>query len=181
MSTASRQVWNWREDGAARREAALASLRRRGLVQGLAMLAVGTALNKLLDHHTAGRVVVVLGAVQAAVAMWRTAWLEPVQRLLARAGEAAGRGLAWLLLAPLWLVVFVPAGLWLRLRGRDPLHRAPLAPGLTAWIPRRSASTSESARRLFMDEDREARALERPVGARPDPSWWPDPDEGADR
>jgi hypothetical protein len=63
--------------------------------------------------------------------------------------------------------VMVPAALFLRLRGRDPLHRAPLPAGLTAWIPRRHGATRESLQRQFLTEDREARALQRPEGARP--------------
>jgi len=49
------------------------------------------------------------------------------------------------------------------------LHRAPLASGLTAWIPRRAAATAESCARQFLVEDRRARSLARPVGALPAP------------
>jgi hypothetical protein len=174
VSTAGRQVWNWREDApAARRARRLAVLRRRGLVQGLVAAGVGTVLNLVLGHVWLGRVIVLVGAVQTLVALHRPALLEPVFRLLLRLGHAVGRGLAWLLLAPLWLLVFVPTGAWLRWRRRDPLHRAPLAPDRTAWIPRRQQPGPDDAIRQFLQEDREARALVRPVGSLPDPGSRP--------
>ena len=178
MSTASRQIWNWRDEGAGQHERRAASLRRRGVAQGLVMLAVGTLLNKGLGHAAAGRVIVALGAVQTMAALWRPALLAPVQRLLARTGVVAGRILSWLLLTPLWLLVFVPAGLWLRVTGRDPLHRGGLDGQWTAWIPRRVPSTAASARRTFLDEDPDAHAVRRPVGAVPEPASSPD-GEGA--
>jgi hypothetical protein len=168
MSTASREIWNWREDGPRRRlERRQADLRRGGLIGGLVALAAGTLLNKVLGHELVGRLLVALGAVQTMAAIWRPLLLDAPQRWLARFGGAVGRGLAWLLLAPLWLVVFVPAGAWLNLRGRDPLHRDPLRPGLTAWIPRRRDPDAASLERQFLDEDPEARALQRPEGALP--------------
>lgn len=171
MSTASRQVWNWREEKPQRRrERVVAGLRRHGLVGGLVALAVGTLLNKVLGHATIGRVVVAIGALQALTALWRPLLLEAPLRWLRRFGHAVGSGLAWLLLGSFWLLVFVPGGLWLRATGRDPLHRAPLDRESTAWIPRRHAPDPASARRQFLDEDPSARDEHRPVGTLPEPA-----------
>jgi len=173
MSQASRQIWNWQANTAAavaeRAERDAARWRRRGLWQGLAVAIAGTAANKLFGHEIAGRLLVTLGAAQALVALARPGLLAAASRHLRRFGEAVGRALAWLLLGPLWLAVFVPGGLLLRLQRRDPLHRAPLASGLTAWIPRRTAASAESCARQFLVEDRRARSLARPVGALPAP------------
>jgi len=57
------------------------------------------------------------------------------------------------------------------------LHRAPLAEGLTAWVPRRHASTAESSERQFIQEDRQARGMARPVSSRPDESILAELDE----
>ena len=170
MSTASRQVWNWREDTPERRREELAArLRHRGLVGGLVALAVGTLLNKVFGHAILGRVIVLLGAFQALVALWRPLLLAGPLRWLVRFGEAVGTGLSWLLLTLLWSLVFVPAGVVLRLRRRDPLHRARLAPGLTAWIPRRRQPEAESFARQFLVEDPGAHDLDRPESTLPDP------------
>ena len=169
MSTASRQVWNWRDDTPARRREHLAArLRRRGLVGGLVALAVGTILNKVFGHVLLGRVLVLLGAAQALTALWRPLILAVPLRWLGRFGEAVGTVLAWLLLTPTWLLAFVPAGLVLRLRRRDLLHRGPLAPGLTAWVPRRRQPETGSFARQFRDEDPDARSLARPEGSLPE-------------
>jgi hypothetical protein len=173
MSHASRQIWNWRaarEAEAARPQREARRLRRRGLVQGLIVVGLGSVLNLGLGHQLAGRLLVVIGALQVVLALGRPLWLGVVEDRLLRFGDLVGRALAWLLLGPLWLLVFVPGGLLLRLRGRDPLHRAPLPADLTAWIPRREVSSAESSRRQYLNEDPEAKALARPVGALPDPA-----------
>ena len=174
MSNASRQVWNWREP---RTRDIHASVRRRGMVAGLVALVIGTVLNKVLGHALAGKILVALGAAQVMVALWRPGWLRPVLGLFQQFGILVGRGLAWLLLGALWLLVMVPGGIWLRLRGRDPLHRAPLADGLTAWVPRRYAATAESSERQFIEEDRLARGMTRPVSSLPDESILAELDE----
>ena len=174
MSQASRQIWNWRDETPARRnELQAARLRRLGLIQGLVALALGSVLNLVLGHALLGRVVVTVGAIQTLVALARPLWLHRPRRLLAGCGRLVGRGLAWLLLTPLWLLVFVPVGAWLRLRGRDPLYRAALEAGLTAWIPHRREPTAAAAERQFLLEDREARSLRRPVGSLPADSGGP--------
>ena len=151
----------------------MVSLRRHGIIQGLVVLAIGTILNLVLGHTLLGRVVVVVGVAQSLVALKRPLWLERPRRLLAHFGQLVGRLLAWLLLTPLWLLVFVPAGAWLRLRGRDPLHRTALVDGFTAWIPRRREPMAASAERQFLVEDREARSLRRPVGTLPEDTGGP--------
>lgn len=177
MSQAGRAIWDWREQLAAAQDLprlARAKLRRRGLATGLVLAVVGTALNKGLGQATAGLVLLGLGLAHALLALSRPQWLGVWQRFWQRFGELVGRALAWLLLGSLWLVVFVPGGLLLRLQRRDPLHRAPLAEGLSAWIPRRQAADAASCARQFLDEDRQARALQRPVGTLPDPALLAD-------
>ena len=165
---ASKVVWDWRaRDPERDRDRLAVRLKRDGLIQGLVVLGLGFAVKNLLGHRTLGDVLVVVGAAQGMVATWRPLWLRPVRRLGGAFGRLVGTALTWLLLIPFFLVVIAPAALYLRLRGRDPLHRRPLAAGLTAWIPRRHAATRESLQRQFLAEDREARALQRPDGARP--------------
>ncbi len=172
---ASRVVWDWRaRDPERERERTALRCKREGLVQGFVVLGLGFVVKNLLGHRALGDLLVVIGAGQGLVATWRPLWLRPVRRFGLGLGRAVGGALTWLLLVPFFLLVMVPAALYLRLRGRDPLHRQPLPAGLTAWIPRRRATTRESLQRQFLVEDREARALARPDGARPDPAWRDD-------
>jgi hypothetical protein len=168
---ASRTVWDWRvRDSERERERLALRLKRDGVIQGLLVLGLGMLVKNVLGHRLRGNVLVVLGAMQGLVATWRPLWLHPVRRAGGWLGRAVGAALAWLLLVPFFLLIMVPGGLWLRLRGRDPLHRAPLAPGLTAWIARNHASTPASLSRQFLEEDRDALAVARPEGALPDPA-----------
>jgi hypothetical protein len=167
----NRTVWDWRaRDPECERARVALRLKREGVIQGLAVLGLGFLTKKLLGHRVLSDVLVILGAVQGMVAIWRPLWLHPVRRAGRGLGRAVGAALSWLLLLPFFALVMVPGALWLRLRGRDPLHRAPLAPGLTAWIPRRQASTPASLARQFLEEDRGARATSRPEGTLTDPS-----------
>jgi hypothetical protein len=167
----NRIVWDWRARDPERERARVAlRLKREGVIQGLAVLGLGFLAKSLLGHRVLGDVLVVLGALQGMVATWRPMWLHPMRRAGRWLGRAVGAALSWLLLVPFFALVMVPGALWLRLRGRDPLHRAPLVPGLTAWIARRQASTPASLARQFLDEDRGARALPRPEGTPTDPA-----------
>jgi hypothetical protein len=162
-------VWDWRaHDPERERERAAQRLKRDGLLQGFVVLALGFAVKNLLGHRVLGDALVILGAGQGMVATWRPRWLRPVRRFGLGLGRLVGGALTWLFLVPFFLLVMAPVALFLRRRGRDPLHRQPLPAGLTAWIPRRHAATRESLQRQFLAEDREARALQRPDGARPD-------------
>jgi hypothetical protein len=168
-TSASRIVWDWRtRDPQRERERAHLRLKREGLLQGLVVLAVGFVVKNVLGHRVLGDVLVILGALQGMIATWRPHWLGPVRRVGLAFGRLVGGALTWLLLVPFFALVMVPVALVMRLRGRDPLHRRPLTAGLTAWIPRRQAPTRESLQRQFLLEDREARALQRPDGARPE-------------
>lgn len=163
-------IWDWRARLANRDpECVGRSLRRTGLIQGLVMVAVAAIVKFALARAWLGDMIFVLGAVQLLMAVWRPAWLLPFRRLGRRFGQAVGLGLTWLLLVPFYALCIVPGGLLLRWRGRDPLSRRRLGPGLTGWIPRRQAVTPESMVRQFLVEDRAARTVRRPEASLPDP------------
>lgn len=157
-------IWNWRARSAAGAPMRSARrLRRQGLIQGAVLVAVALLLKFVLHRSLPGDVLVVLAAVVLLMAVWRPAWLAPWLRLGRRIGSAVGTGLAWLLLTPFFALFMVPGALLLRLRGRDPLARRPLDPGLTGWIPRGADPSPESMARQYLVEDRAARALRRPL------------------
>lgn len=170
-------IWDWRARLASREPDLLRrGLRRQGLTQGVLMVAVAAVVKFALARAWLGNAILVLGAAQLLVAIWRPAWLLPFRRLGHRLGQAVGLGLTWLLLVPFHALCIVPGGLLLRARGIDPLSRGRLEPGLTGWIPRRRESTAGSMVRQFLVEDRAARALRRPEGSLPDPAGSAAPD-----
>lgn len=168
-------LWNWREDGAARaRVRAETRLRLRGAVQAGVLVVFAVLLRYVWHHVTAGHVFFMAGVVVLLAAVWRPHLLQPLHRFGELVGRGAGVGLTWLLLVPFFVVCVVPAGLVLRLRGTDPLERRPLPKGLTGWIPRRLEPTPDSLVRQFLVEDRAARRLQRPDGP-PSERAWPAP------
>lgn len=155
-------VWNWREP---RTAAAGGSPRRRGLIQTAVLLAVAVAFRWGLGHAVPAFIAGGLAAVMLVTSQALPAVYAAIEAFGRRLGEWVGAALTWLLLVPVWLLIFVPGGLLLRLQGRDPLHRSLRPAHLTYWIPRRRRPAREEYARQFLVEDREARGLERPVGA----------------
>ncbi len=155
-------VWRWRDTDPAEPEHPVRDVKGRILRSGLPGLVIGAVLWFLGWRLPGG---IVMGSSLALVLLGLAA--PPLRRkataLLGRMGAWTGRLLGVLLLTPVFLLVVVPIGLYLKAAGRDPLHRRPLRPGLTYWIPRRNRPEPEQYRRQFLVEDPQARALERPV------------------
>lgn len=155
-------VWRWRDADPAEPEHPVRAVPGRILRSGLPGLAIGAVLWFLGWRWPGG---ILMGASLAFVLVGLVA--PSIQRqatvLLERLGAWTGRLLGAVLLTPVFLLVVVPVGLYLKAAGRDPLHRRPLPPGLTYWIPRRNRPEPAQYRRQFLVEDPQARALERPV------------------
>jgi len=160
-------VWNWREHEASPRadSSVRNHLRRKAVIQALVMGVIGAILLGLFGHRIVAFVVWGLAAVILILGLAAPPVYRHVDRFGQLIGRAVGGLLTTVLLTPFYYLVFFPGALLLRLQGRDPLHRPPLEPGRTGWIPRRQAPTPESYARQFLREDREARVLHRPVGA----------------
>lgn len=160
-------VWNWRERGASTHaDPSLRSrLRRKAVIQTLVMGVIGAVLLGLFGHRIVAFVVWGLAAVILILGLAAPPAYRHIDRFGQFLGRAVGGLLTAVLLTPFYYLVFFPGALLLRLQGRDPLHRPPLEPGRTGWIPRRQGPTPESYAHQFLREDREARVLHRPVGA----------------
>ena len=167
MSTSvQKTVWDWQ--GSSSRNAAkttMTMLRRQAVIQTVIMTAIGFILSQWLGHVVFARVVWGLAAVVLILGLA----LPRVYSFVHRFGQWLGRNfgalLTWVLLTPLYLIVFFPVAIVLRLRGRDPMNRRMLAPEYTCWIPRRTRPTTDSYARQFFVEDAAARELLRPVNA----------------
>ena len=80
-------------------------------------------------------------------------WMPTVFRRIERAvgALAAGVGvlLTWVLLLPLFYLVFTPGRLILKVRGKDPLRREFPGSDTTFWIPHRSRTDEADYRKQF--------------------------------
>ena len=157
-------VWKWRDSAAidSRRPEKL-QLRRQAVIQALVTAAIGLMIDRVLGHHTFA---IVLWSIAGIVFLLGLAWpkgYRPVHRFGALLGRLGGGLLVYVLLVPLYYLLFFPVSLWLRARGRDPLHRTPRDQGFTYWIRRRAMDQEPDYQRQFLIEDRQARDELRPV------------------
>lgn len=163
--TVQATVWNWQHETEAETEAkALRRLRRQGLVQALIMGVAGAVLTNWLEHPVAGLIVWILAGCVLILSLATPRAYRPVHQFGQKLGHLVGQLLAYVLLTPLYFLVFVPGALLLRWQSRDPMHRKLRDIKETCWIARHHQPTTASYERQFMIEDKAARGETRPVG-----------------
>ncbi len=164
-------IWNWRAEAnpGERRASEHAELRRRAFIQCGVMALVGAVVFFLIGHRTVGLVVWGLAVLILGLGLLAPGAYRPLNRFGEWLGRAVGGLLTYLMLVPLFFLVFLPVSIYLHLQGRDPMSRRKRDQRYTCWIPRRQPISMDSYARQFLLEDREARGLARPVGAGPEP------------
>jgi hypothetical protein len=157
MSTSRREpssvVWSWRGGETAEqtrcRDAAAA--RKRGLLSGAIGLTIAAAVYFLLGKPVPAAVIaaVSLSFTLLALAAPLTAY-KTVMRALDRFAHGVGTAVTWLLLTVLYVLLFLPMGLFLRARGKLGVTKAfdPRLPSYWKSLEGR-ARTPESYRRQF--------------------------------
>jgi hypothetical protein len=166
MSSVQETVWNWRDSsGPGGEKSDAAALRRQAVIQAVVMGVIGFVLFQWIGHHTFAKVIWGLAAVILVLGLVAPAAYRPIHGFGQWLGKAVGALLTWVLLVPLYFLVFTPGAILLRLQGRDPMHRKMRDGKYTCWIPRNRKGTAETYSRQFLLEDKEARSVLRPVGA----------------
>jgi hypothetical protein len=154
-------VWNWRDPASRSTET---PAWRRGLLQVGVLLTVAAVFRFGLGHQLPAMIATGL----AVIVLISSIAIPPVFRGIEAfghwLGQVVGGALTYVFLVPVWLLMFLPGGIILRMQGRDPLHRKFRDQGMSYWIPRRKRPDTETYERQFLVEDREARELLRPVG-----------------
>jgi hypothetical protein len=119
---ASSVAWNWRgraavDATALAREAA--ANRRKGLIGGAVGLAVATLFYLVLHRPLAAEVIAAIAILVALLALASPLGLyKGLTRVLDRFAYFVGTAFTWLLMPLLFYLVFLPAGLILRARGK---------------------------------------------------------------
>ena len=159
-------TWNWREPGQDPGRAAT-NMRRLAFLQAVVMCAVAAILHFVLGHELAAKVIAGLAGVVLMLGMYLPNIYRHVHRFGQTLGQAVGTILVYLLLVPFFYLFFLPVALWLRLRGRDPLHRSFRDAKWTYWVSRQTRPRGHNIDRQFLQEDRAARHELREVGSLP--------------
>lgn len=141
----SATVWRWNEHDPAPDRST--STRKRATIQ-FAVMAVVAGLLALKFRHMAA----VVGTV--AVLLLLIGWLWPrgflsIDRAMKAFGRGVGTVLTWVLLVPFFYLVFVPGHFFLRLRGKDPLHRDFPPRTSSSWMPYRQREGVEHYRKQY--------------------------------
>jgi hypothetical protein len=157
-------AWNWRGrsgDQAAARAREAAANRRKGLIGGAIGLAFAALLHFAVHKERSAGVIAAIAILVALLALASPLGAYKVlTRWLDRFAHVVGAAVTWVLMTVLFYLVFLPAGLILRARGklgitlgnhpgnhRDAGRRLP-----TYWISteeRERARTPESYRKQF--------------------------------
>lgn len=77
-----------------------------------------------------------LAALTAVVTLTRAAWLTPLNRAWMKLGELLGRVVSPIMLGVMFFAVFTPAGLAMRLFGRDAMCSRFDPAALSYWVER---------------------------------------------
>ncbi len=129
------------------------------------MGAIGFVLYQWIGHVTFAKVIWCLAGLVLVLGMVAPAAYRPIHRFGQWLGKAVGMLLTYILLVPLYFLVFLPGAIVLKIQGRDPMHRKPRDLKYTCWIPRRRQATPDIYDRQFLLEDKAARCELRPDGA----------------
>jgi hypothetical protein len=89
-----------------------------------------------LGHPVLAAVPLGLAVVVGVLALVAPSALATFETLVARAGQLLGNALGAVALALMYCTAFTFGGLWLRLRGIDPLNRRFPTAGRSNWIER---------------------------------------------
>jgi hypothetical protein len=153
---ASSVAWNWRgraavDASALAREAA--ANRRKGLIGGAIGLAVAALFYFVLHRPVAAEVIAAIAVMIALLALASPLGAyKSLTRMLDVFAHAVGSAVTWVLMTVLFYLVFLPAGLILRARGRLGISKGADRRLPTYWIAtdeRERARTPESYRKQF--------------------------------
>ena len=158
-----RSPWPWQVTSTVATDPTAGVLRRGALFQGAVMIAIAALLRFGIGHVVFAAIVAGLALSILLIGLAAPFAYAPLHRFGGRLGHGVGMILTYLLLVPFHLLVFAPVGLYLKLAGRDPLHRRERPAGLSYWIRRGGETPAADFHRQFLRENRSARAERRPL------------------
>lgn len=141
-------VWNWRPEREEKKDVHAAARRRGliGLIVGLAIAAAVYFLWKPAVAYVVAGITLVLGLLAFAAP---PVYLK-VMGLLDRFAHGVGLTVTWLLMTLLYYFLFLPVGLFLRMRGRLGVTQHPDRRLASYWSSTdKRAWTAESYRKQF--------------------------------
>lgn len=122
--------------------------RGRAVLQALVPAALG-AFFLIRGKPIAGSVLCGIGALVLISGLFIPALFARIEQFGKALGIAVGTALTWILLVPMFYLVFLPGRLMLLARGIDPMCRQFPTQLRTYWIPRKAVGGAEEYTRQF--------------------------------
>ena len=125
-------------------------IKTRTTIQFLVMVTIAILLYSVLKHIVPAIIVGSLSIVILISGLFFKSIFLMIEKFGKSLGKWVGIGITWLLLVPLFYLVFFPGRLILGLMKKDPLDRKFPSPSKTCWSEKKAKTNSEeSYRRLF--------------------------------
>lgn len=141
--------WEWKAGGSAPTAAPKKPMnfRVKAVIQVLAMTGIGFLFWTWKGHVVGPFIIWTLAAYILLTALFVPPAFHALERFFAGPfARTVGTGLTWLLMVPVYLLIFTPAHLILKLRGQDPMARAFPTKLPTYWIPRKPVTIEQYKR-----------------------------------
>ena len=118
------------------------------LLQALVPMAVGAFF--LYRHRPVAAVILFgIGALLLVSGLFIPVLFFRIERIGQAVGRVVGLVLTWIILLPMFYLVFVPGRLILMIRGIDPMCRKFPTDAPTYWVPRKPVGSVEEYKRQF--------------------------------
>lgn len=119
------------------------------LLQAAVPAAVGAVLYFKYHHQAAAGILCGIGTLMLISGFFIPALFWKIERVGRWIGKGFGIALSWVLLTPVFYLIFVPGRLVLLLRGIDPMCRKFPTDAPTYWVPRKPVSGVDEYKRQF--------------------------------
>ena len=143
LPIAAAEIWNWRQP---RAEAASRESPQRarvlGAIQALAVAAIGALILAYWSQTIATVAFSLSGVILASALISPTGLYAGLRRGLAALGKLTGRAMTWILMVPMFYLIFLPFGLLFRRGRRDRLKRYFDPDAASYWEPHEGPTAS---------------------------------------
>ena len=125
-------------------------IKTRATIQFLVMVAIAILLYTVLKHIVPAIIVGIFSVVILISGLFFKSIFIRIEKFGKSFGRWVGIGITWLLLVPLFYIIFFPGRLILVLIKKDPLDRKFPSLSKTCWsVKKVKTNSEESYRRLF--------------------------------
>ncbi len=145
---ASAVIWNW-QSPETKPAVGSGARRTKGVLQGVVGLVVGTLLYFFVSEHMGMLAWSVSSFILISAALSPDGAYAAIERVLDWLVDTVGTVVTWLVMVPIFYLIFLPFGMLFRRGQNDAMKRYYDDGAKTYWVTRASTNTPEDRERLF--------------------------------